>query len=202
MNKVILIGRLTQDPELRYTPNGAAVATFRLAVDRPYSKDGEKGVDFVNIVVWNKPAESAAQYLKKGRQAAVDGRLQIRSYDDKNGDKKWVTEVIANYVEFLGGNNNDSQDVEHQGKQQYSSQNTRQGQQHQQHQQHSSQWQKPNNNPGTSQGQLYQNQNGGSAQGQTYAQYQAAQNAVNNSNGGFGTDFGMEIDFSDEDLPF
>ena len=102
MNKIILIGRLTKDPELRYTPNGAAVCTFTLAVDRPFSGD-KKEADFINIVVWNKAGENAAKYLAKGRQAAVEGRLQIRTYDGDDGKKRWVTEVVADRVEFIGG---------------------------------------------------------------------------------------------------
>lgn len=104
MNKIILIGRLTKDPDLRYTQNGKAVCSFTLAVDRPYSKDGEQEADFINIVAWNKSGENAAKYLAKGRQAAVEGRLQIRTYDGDDGKKRWVTEVVADRVEFLGGN--------------------------------------------------------------------------------------------------
>ena len=104
MNHVILIGRLTRDPELKYTPNGVAVATFDLAVDRPKSKQGETETDFIRIVTWNKLAENCANYLKKGRQAAVEGRLQIRNYVSKDGQKRYVTEVVANEVQFLGGN--------------------------------------------------------------------------------------------------
>jgi len=105
MNKIILIGRLTKDPDLRYTPNGAAVCSFTLAVDRPFSQGGERQADFINIVVWNKAAENCAKYLAKGRQAAVEGRLQIRSYDGNDGQKRWITEVVADRVEFIGGNN-------------------------------------------------------------------------------------------------
>ncbi len=102
MNKIILIGRLTKDPELRYTPNGAAVASFTLAVDRRFSnQSGEKETDFIPIVVWNKAAENCAKYISKGRQVAVEGRLQIRSYDGNDGQRRWVTEVIADNVEFL-----------------------------------------------------------------------------------------------------
>ena len=100
MNNIILIGRLTKDPDLRYTQAGKAVCSFTLAVDRPYSGDN-KEADFINIVVWNKVGENCAQYLSKGRKAAVQGRLQIRSYEDDNGKKKYITEVVANSVEFL-----------------------------------------------------------------------------------------------------
>lgn len=110
MNSIILIGRLTKDPELRYTPNGKAVCSFTLAVDRPYSGD-KKEADFINIVVWNKVGENCAQYLKKGRKAAVQGRLQIRSYEDDKGYKKYITEVVANSVEFLEfGNKQQNED--------------------------------------------------------------------------------------------
>ena len=105
MNKIILIGRLTKDPDLRYTPNGAAVCTFTLAVDRPFSGD-KKEADFINIVVWNKAGENAAKYLAKGRQAAIEGRLQIRTYDGDDGKKRWVTEVVADRVEFIGSGGN------------------------------------------------------------------------------------------------
>lgn len=107
MNKIILIGRLTKDPELRYTPNGAAVCTFTLAVDRPFSGD-KKEADFINIVVWNKAGENAAKYLAKGRQAAIEGRLQIRTYDGDDGKKRWVTEVVADRMEFIGSGGNGS----------------------------------------------------------------------------------------------
>src|SRR6185312_4462740 len=100
LNRVILIGRLTKDPELRYTPNGVAVTQFTLAVDRPYSKD-KKEADFIPIVTWKQQAEHCANYLRKGRLAAVDGRLQIRSYENNEGRKVYVTEVVADNVRFL-----------------------------------------------------------------------------------------------------
>ena len=102
MNKIILIGRLTKDPELSYTKGGKAVCKFTLAVDRPYNGES-KEADFINIVVWNKAGENAAKYLAKGRQTAVEGRLQLRSYDGNDGKKRYVTEVIADRVEFIGG---------------------------------------------------------------------------------------------------
>ena len=110
MNNIILIGRLTKDPELRYTQAGKAVCSFTLAVDRPYSGE-KKEADFINIIVWNKVGENCAQYLKKGRKAAVQGRLQIRSYEDDNGKRHYVTEVVANNVEFLEfGNKQQNED--------------------------------------------------------------------------------------------
>lgn len=102
LNKIILIGRLTKDVELRYTESGKAVANFTLAVDRPFKKaQGEKEADFIRIVVWGKQAESCANYIGKGRLAAVEGRLHIRSYDGNDGQRKYITEVVAETVEFL-----------------------------------------------------------------------------------------------------
>lgn len=106
LNRIVLIGRLTADPELRYTPSGAGVCTFRLAVDRGRTgQDGQKETDFINILVWQKLAELCAQYLKKGRIAAIDGRLQTRSYDNKDGQRVNVAEVIADNVRFLDRGN-------------------------------------------------------------------------------------------------
>lgn len=103
MNKVFLIGRLTRDPELRYTGSNTAVATFSLAVNRNFTNaNGEREADFINIVVWRKQAENVKNYLSQGSQVAIDGRIQTRSYDDQNGQKRYVTEVVADNVEFLG----------------------------------------------------------------------------------------------------
>ncbi len=108
MNKVFLIGRLTRNPELRYTGSNTPVATFSLAVNRNFTNaQGEREADFINIVVWRKQAENVAKYLTQGSQAAIDGRIQTRSYDDNEGKKRYVTEVVADNVEFLaskGGN--------------------------------------------------------------------------------------------------
>ncbi|WJH36209.1 single-stranded DNA-binding protein [Paenibacillus aurantius] len=102
LNRIILIGRLTRDPELRYTPAGVAVTQFTLAVDRPFSnQQNEREADFINIVTWRQLAETCANYLRKGRLAAVEGRLQIRSYDNNEGRKVYVTEVVADNVRFL-----------------------------------------------------------------------------------------------------
>lgn len=105
-NRVILIGRLTRDPELRYTPNGVAVASFTLAVDRNYKNSkGEKETDFIPCVVFRQLAELCANYLAKGKLAAVDGRLQIRFYETQDGQRRWVTEVVAENVRFLSPRN-------------------------------------------------------------------------------------------------
>mgnify|MGYP000927919059 CR=1 FL=1 len=103
MNKVVLIGRLTKDPNLRFTPGkDTAVCTFTLAVDRKRaSKDGQREADFVPIVVWGKQAESTTNYMSKGRLIGISGRIQTRSYEAKDGTKRYVTEVIADEVQFL-----------------------------------------------------------------------------------------------------
>lgn len=107
MNQVILIGRLTKDPELRETSNGKPVASFTLAVD----KFGE-GADFINCVVWNKQAENLAKYQKKGGQIGITGRLQTRDYDDEKGNKRYVTEVVADSIEYLGTKKESSQELQ------------------------------------------------------------------------------------------
>ncbi|MGE5572551.1 MAG: single-stranded DNA-binding protein [Bacillota bacterium] len=102
MNKVLLVGRLAQQPELRYTQNGVAVARFTVAVNRPFTnQQGEREADFIDVVVWRAQAENCANYLAKGRLVGVEGRLQIRSYETTEGQKRRVAEVIADRVEFL-----------------------------------------------------------------------------------------------------
>ncbi|NLW39626.1 MAG: single-stranded DNA-binding protein [Tissierellia bacterium] len=117
MNCVILIGRLTRDPELRYIPNtGTPVATFSLAVDKQLSKEkkmeleaqGRPTADFINIVVWGKQAEHCANYLAKGRLTAVQGRIQSRSYDARDGSRRYITEVVADRVKFLEWSNDNA----------------------------------------------------------------------------------------------
>lgn len=102
MNRVTLVGRLTKDPELRYTQSGAAVATFAIAVDRIYTnQQGERETDFISIVCWRKQAENVANYLRKGRLAGIDGKIQTRNYEDHDGKRVYVTEVVAESVQFL-----------------------------------------------------------------------------------------------------
>ncbi len=102
MNRVVLVGRLTKDIDLRYTPNGVAVANFTLAVNRPFkSQDGEQQADYVQVQVWRKPAENAANYLKKGSLCGVDGRIQTRNFEGQDGKRVYVTEVVADSVQFL-----------------------------------------------------------------------------------------------------
>lgn len=102
MNKVFLIGRLVRDPELRYTSSNIPVASFSLAVNRNFTnQSGEREADFINIVVWRKQAENCKNYINQGSQVAIDGRLQTRSYEDQTGQKRYVTEVVADNVQFL-----------------------------------------------------------------------------------------------------
>ena len=101
LNKIFIMGRLTRDPELRRTQNGTAVAGFALAVDRDYKNaDGTKDTDFVDVVAWRSTAEFAAKYFAKGRMAVVEGRLQIRNWQDKDGNKRRSAEVVADNVYF------------------------------------------------------------------------------------------------------
>ena len=116
MNKVVLIGRLTKDPDLKYTPgNGTAVTTITVAVDRFNASTKQREADFISVVIWGKQAENTANYMSKGSQMAISGRIQTRSYDDKEGKKRYITEVVAQEVSFLSkgvgtqsnGNNQD-----------------------------------------------------------------------------------------------
>lgn len=113
MNKWIGIGNLTRDIELQYSNNGTAVLNNSIAVQRRFKKEGQQEVDFINIVVWGKQAENMANYLTKGSKVAISGRLEVRSYEAKDGTTKYVSEIIADEVEFLSWNseqNNQSND--------------------------------------------------------------------------------------------
>lgn len=110
LNRVVIVGRLTKDPEFRTTQSGVEVSTFILAVNRNFkSKDGEQQADFINCVVFRKQAENVKNYLSKGSLAGVDGRLQSRSYENKDGQRVFVTEVVADSVQFLEPKNNNQQ---------------------------------------------------------------------------------------------
>lgn len=101
-NHIELLGRLTKDPEIRYTPNQKVVATFTLAVDRPFkAENGQKEADFISCVVWGKPAELIGNSCAKGHRLFVEGRLQIRNFEGKDGQKRYVTEVIVSSFEFI-----------------------------------------------------------------------------------------------------
>lgn len=102
LNRAVIVGRLTKDPELRYTPNGVAVANFTVAVNRPFkNQQGEQEADFINCVTWRKQAENLANYMRKGSLIGVDGRIQTRSYENQEGRRVWVTEVLAENIKFL-----------------------------------------------------------------------------------------------------
>ncbi|HGO2393301.1 TPA: single-stranded DNA-binding protein [Staphylococcus aureus] len=110
LNRTVLVGRLTKDPELRSTPNGINVGTFTLAVNRTFTNaQGEREADFINVVVFKKQAENVERYLSKGSLAGVDGRLQTRSYENKDGQRVFVTEVVADSVQFLEPKSNNQQ---------------------------------------------------------------------------------------------
>ena len=118
MNKTILIGRLTKDIDLRKTPNGASVVQFTIAVNRRVKQQGQPEADFINCVAWNKTADVMAQYLHKGSQIGVEGRIQTRSYDDKDGKRIYVTEVIVEAFDFLESRGN-GQSQQNESQQQY-----------------------------------------------------------------------------------
>lgn len=102
MNKIVVLGRLTKDPEIRYTPSQKVVASFTLAVDRPFTTpDGKREADFIPVVVWGKAAELVGNSCAKGHRLLVEGRLQIRNFDAKDGTKHWVTEIISQNIEFI-----------------------------------------------------------------------------------------------------
>ncbi len=109
MNRVELIGRLTRDPDLRYSPNNVPYVLFTLAIDRPFGQNGQQGnqqgnqqTDFINCIAWNRTAELIKQYIPKGRQIAIEGSIQTSSYDDKNGQRQYRTDVAVSRMEFLG----------------------------------------------------------------------------------------------------
>lgn len=103
INQVTVIGRLTRDPDMRYTPNGVAVTNFGIAVKRPYNREE---TDFFNVIAWRKLGENVASYMKKGGQIAVSGRLQSRSYETRSGEKRNTVEIVAENVQFLNNTEN------------------------------------------------------------------------------------------------
>ena len=175
LNRVVLVGRLTRDPDLRYTPNGVAVANFNIAVNRPFSnQQGEREADFINGVVWRKQAENLANYMKKGSLVGVDGRVQTRNYEGSDGKTVYVTEVVAESVQFLeskGSNQNRGESQSGSGYQQNQNQNQFQNQNQNQFQQNQNNNQNSNQNQNKSNDNPFQNN-------------------------------GEPIDISDDDLPF
>lgn len=188
LNRVILVGRLTKDPDLRYTPNGVAVANFTIAVNRPFAnQEGNREADFINCVVWRRPAENLANFMKKGSLIGVDGRVQSRTFEGQDGKTVFVTEVVADSVQFL-----ESKGSGQGGQSQGSNQNnSNQGGGNQNQNQNQSQNQ---NN--------YQNQNQNSYQNQNNNNsYQNNNNQSNQNEDPFQNN-GGPIDISDDDLPF
>ncbi|MBP3039996.1 single-stranded DNA-binding protein [Bacillaceae bacterium Marseille-Q3522] len=173
MNRVVLVGRLTRDPELRYTPSGVPVASFTLAVNRNFTnQQGEREADFINCVVWRRPAENVANFLKKGSLAGVDGRIQTRNYEGQDGRRVYVTEVLAESVQFLEprsstANRNDGGFY---------------------------------NNPSREQDDPFANGNGYQNQRPQGNQYQERQNRTKVDDDPFSNE--GPIDISDDDLPF
>ena len=120
LNRVVLTGRLTRNPDLKYTQNGVAVANGNIACNRPFkNQQGENEADFINFVVWKKAAENLANYMKKGSQIGIDGRLQTRTYENNNGQTVFVTEVVADSVQFLESKGSQTQQQPQQNQQQH-----------------------------------------------------------------------------------
>lgn len=142
INRVVLVGRLTKEPEYRVTPSGVQVATFTLAINRTFTnQNGERQADFINCVVFRTPAENVNKYLNKGNLAGIEGRLQSRSYENNEGKRVYVTEVVCDSVQFLEPKSNNQQQSNYQSPQY----NQQQGYQQQNYQQ-SNNYQQPQNN--------------------------------------------------------
>jgi single-strand DNA-binding protein len=185
LNRVILIGRLTRDPELRYTPSGVAVTQFTIAVDRPFSnQQNQREADFIPIVTWRQLAETCANYLRKGRLTAVEGRIQVRSYDNNEGKRVYVTEVIAENVRFLESANSGANRDEFSASGSSGGGNSSGG----------------NSGGGNGGGSNYGSGAGGGNSGGNGNRYGGG-NRNNNNQDPFSDD-GKPIDISDDDLPF
>lgn len=188
LNRVILIGRLTRDPEMRYTPAGVAVTQFTLAVDRPFtSSQGEREADFIPVVTWRQLAETCANYLRKGRLTAVEGRIQVRSYDNNEGKRVYVTEVIADNVRFLESNRDNNGPRE-----EFSGSGNGGGG-------YSGSGQGGSNYGGGNYGGGSQGQGGGNS---SYGGGRSGNTPSRNNNNDPFSDDGRPIDISEDDLPF
>lgn len=184
MNKVFLIGRLVRDPELRYTGSNLPVATFSLAVNRNFtSQNGEREADFINIVVWRKQAENVKNYLRQGSQVAIDGSIRTRNYEDQNGQRRYVTEVVADNIQFLDTKSSQSQ-----------RQNVQSGEVADSPYNYSSEL---NNNYSNN----YNNNNNSNSYNNYNPEPTFGANNVNVDSDPF-KDFGEEIKIEDDDLPF
>src|SRR5690625_3277046 len=126
INRVVLVGRLTRDVDLRYTSSGVAVANFTIACNKPFKKDGEEQqADFINCVIWRKPAESLANYMSKGSLIGVEGSIQTRNYEGQDGKRVYVTEVLAASVQFLESKSENQQGQQNQQSQQHQTSHTK-----------------------------------------------------------------------------
>ncbi|MDX1807508.1 MAG: single-stranded DNA-binding protein [Paenisporosarcina sp.] len=198
INRVVLVGRLTKDPELKYTPSGVAVCRFTLAVNRSFSnQQGEKEADFINIIVWRKPAENAANFLKKGHLAGVEGRIETGSYEGQDGKRVYTTEVVADNVQFMEpkrDNQPSTQQGQGQSNQQQFQQSSNQGNGQQQQYQQNNNQQSSQQQQGSNQQQQPQYAGAGVGGQQNYNGNQSNQNQNQYQQNGGG--------YSDDDLPF
>lgn len=215
MNNAQLIGRLTKDPEIKYTQGGKAVTNFTLAVNRPFkNQNGEYEADFILVQAWGKTAENTANFLRKGSQAAVEGRIQTRNYEGQDGKRVYVTEVVADSVHFLDPKSNgQGQGQQNQGynQQGYNQQGYSQNQQQQGYNQNQQGYNQNGFNQNQQQGynqggQGYNQQNQGYNQQQPNQGQGYGQGGFNQppQNGGFSDPFANNgtITVSDDDLPF
>ena len=191
MNKVILVGRLARDPELRTTGGGQSVCRFAVAVDRRFKREGQPTADFINVVAFAKQAETINQYLGKGRRIALEGRIQTGSYTAQDGSKRYTTDVVLESFDFVESSNGNQ--GQNQGQGQY------QGQGYQQNQPQQNQgYQNQGQYQGQSQG--YQNRQGQGYQNQGQQQAQNYQNQTQQNNIDMDSDFHLMAD--DDELPF
>ncbi|GBG93663.1 single-stranded DNA-binding protein [Ligilactobacillus salitolerans] len=175
INRAVLVGRLTRDPDLRYTSSGAAVASFTLAVDRPFTnRSGDREADFINCVMWRKAAENFANFTHKGSMVGIDGRIQTRNYENQQGNRVYVTEIVADNFALL-----ESKSQADQYRQQHPQENNSAPSSQRSSQQNNNPYGNPANNQGG-----YQDQNNSDNSRDPFA------------------DNGQQIDISDDDLPF
>lgn len=215
INECVLVGRLTKDPEMRYTPSGVATTSFTIAVNRTFTnQEGEREADFIPIVTWRKTAENVANFMKKGSLVAVVGRIQVRNYENNEGRRVYVTEIVAENVQFL-----DNRNVDNPSGNQNQNQNQGGNQRNQGNQGGYNQGNQRNQGGGNRQNQGGYNQNGGGYnQPNQGTYYQGNGNQGNNRGGNQGgyqgqgnnrpynddpfANDGQPIDISDDDLPF
>ncbi|WP_125710395.1 single-stranded DNA-binding protein [Companilactobacillus zhongbaensis] len=190
INRVVLVGRLTRDPELRYTANGAAVASFTVAVNRQFTNaQGEREADFINCVIWRKAAENFANFTRKGSLVGVDGRVQTRSYENQQGNRVYVTEVVVENFSLLESKSESERRAAHEGSSSNNNNNSFQ----------------PSNQQNNSQSPFGNNSNNNSNNNSTNNNqsnnFNNNSNSDNNNSDPFAQN-GSSVDISDDDLPF